>query len=320
MGCGRKLKYFNAELPDIDGPEYETIAAFGNLCNNYDLTSIVHANHLCNVYGIDTISTGVTIAYAMYLYNKGVLTKDRAGMEINWGDGEVIVKLVDMIGRREGIGNLLAEGSLRVANELGADLEECAVVKGLEIPMHDPRSTTGLALSYATGPRGACHLRGDYYAVDFGTRVPDYGIEPTNRFESKGKAEMTAKLQNFKDLFDSLLMCKFSGLSPTSIADLLNAITGWGYNIDDMLTIGERSIDIKRAVSNKLGITRKDDKMPKISIAPLKKGSTAGSSPDMDVLLEEYYKCRQWDWDSGKPKKEKLQELGLDDVAKDLWS
>jgi len=319
MGCGRLLRYFNKDIDTVDGPEYETAAAFGPLCRNYDLDSIVYANHLCNRHGIDTISAGVTIAYAMHLYEKGILDNKKAGMKIEWGDGNAIVKLVEMIVRREGIGELLAEGSLRVGQELDADLEEVAHVKGLEIPMHDARSTTGLAISYATGSRGACHLRGDYYQVDMGVRVPELGIEPGDRFKSEGKAEMAAKFQNFKDLFDSVLMCKFAPLSLTQISEALNSITGWNFSPTDMGRIAERSIDIKRAISNKLGLTREDDKMPKISIDALKEGSTAGKSPDMRTLLKEYYDYRQWDWDTGKPKKERLIELGLDEVAYDLW-
>jgi len=318
MACGRLLRDYK-DIGVVDGPEYETAAAFGPLCKNYDLDSIVYANHLCNIHGIDTISAGVTIAFAMYLYEKGMLTRDQAGMAVEWGNSDTIIKLLEMIVKREGIGDLLAEGSLKVARELGVDPDEVAAVKGLEIPMHDPRAATGMALSYATGSRGACHLRGDYYGVDVRGGVPEFGVESGDRFKSEGKAPMAAKYQNFKDLFDSVLMCKFSGITATQLAEFINGITGWNYSTDDLCTIGERSIDIKRAISNKLGVTRQHDKMPKISIAPMPQGSTAGKSPDMDVLLREYYEYRQWDWDSGKPKRDKLIELGLNDVANDLW-
>lgn len=320
MGCGRLLKYFNAEIDSVDGPEYETAAAFGPLCRNYDLDSIVYANHLCNLHGVDTISAGVTIAYAMHLYEQGLLTEEKAGMKLEWGDGDAIVKLVEKICRREGIGDLLAEGALRVCKELGGDPEEVAHVKGLEIPMHDPRATTGMAISYATGSRGACHLRGDFYTVDIGSRVPELDILPGDRFKSEGKAELAARFQNFKDLFDSLLMCKFAGVSLTQITDMLNSTTGGEYTPADLNTAGERSIDVKRAISNKLGVVRDHDRMPRISIEALKEGSTAGKSPDMEVLLTEYYDYRQWDRDSGKPEKGKLIELGLEDIAQDLWS
>jgi len=301
--CGRTLKLFKKGLDEIDGPEYETADAFGPLCWNFDTDAIIYANHYCNVHGIDTITAGVTIAFAMYLYDKGILTEKRAGMKIEWGDSKAILKLLELIVKRKGIGDLLAEGTLAVARSLGVDPNEAAQVKGLEIPMHDPRMSTGQAISYATGSRGACHLRGDYYATDLGGNIKEYDIKAMDRFQSEGKAAMAAKLQDYKDLFDSVLACKFSNYTPTETSAMLNAVTGWQTTPLDILKTGERSMNLKRAISNKLGVTRELDKMPQIAIEPLPDGSTAGKSPDMDVLLKEYYEYRQWDWDTGKPKK-----------------
>ncbi len=317
--CGRELKHFKKGPDSIDGPEYETAGVFGPLSWNFDKDIIVQANQFCNETGIDTISAGVTIAYAMYLFEQGVLSEQKAGMKIEWGDGKTILKLLKMIVKREGIGDLLAEGTLKVAQALGADPETVAAVKGLEIPMHDPRNTTGMAISYATGSRGACHLRGDYYSFDLGSRVPEYGIQAFDRFESKGKSPMAAKYQNFKDVYDSILMCKFANATPTQMVDFLNAVTGWNVTTDELLVIGDRSMNIKRAISNKLGVNRTHDHMPGISIAPMKEGATSGKSPDMDTLLREYYQFRQWDWETGKPKAEKLVSLGLADIASDIW-
>ena len=319
IGCGRVIKHFRKDLDEVDGPEYETGCAFGPLCMNYDLDSIVMANHLCNAHGIDTISTGVSIAYAMHLYDKGILTRNKAGMEITWGDGKAIVKLVEMIVKKEGIGQLLGQGVRHMAIELGADPSEAAHVKGLEMPMHDARAFTGMAISYATGPRGACHLKGDYYNVDLATPVPELGIMPGDRLQSEGKAEPAAKFQNYKDIFDSLLLCKFAPLSATQISEMLSSITGWTYTAEDLNTSGERSINLKRAINNKLGVTREDDRLPSPCITPLEEGSTAGKFPDMGTLLKEYYDFRKWDWKTGKPTKEKLIELGLEDAARDLW-
>ncbi|MDT8273719.1 MAG: aldehyde ferredoxin oxidoreductase C-terminal domain-containing protein, partial [Desulfomonilia bacterium] len=175
IGCGRTVKDFRPGI-SIDGPEYETTMAFGPLCMNYDFDTIIEANHLCNTHGIDTISVGVAIAYAMYLYEMGVLTREQAGLEIRWGDGGAIIELVEMIIRQEGIGKLLSQGTLAMAREFGRDEGEAAQVKGMEMPMHDPRAFHGMAISYATGPRGACHLKGDYYTVDLGTAVPEFMI------------------------------------------------------------------------------------------------------------------------------------------------
>jgi len=319
VGCGREVHNFRKGLETVDGPEYETVIAFGPLCMNFDFASIIEANHLCNAHGIDTISTGVSIAYAMYLYELGVLTKKRAGMEIKWGDGKTIVKLVRMIIKQEGFGKLLSQGTLRMAQEFGRDPGEAAQVKGMEIPMHDPRAFTGMAISYATGPRGACHLKGDFYNVELGNTVREYTILPGDRFGSEGKAEMSAKYQNVKDLYDALTLCKFAPYKPTLICKCVAAITGWDYTPEELFTTGDRSLTIKRVISNRLGLTRADDKLPKIVTVALDEGASAGKTPNMDLMLKEYYAYRQWDWETGKPKKEKLIELGLTQAAADLY-
>ncbi len=318
IGCGRELMDFRPGL-NVDGPEYETAVAFGPLCMNSDLDSIVRANHLCNVHGIDTISAGVSVAYAFYLYEKGVLTKDRVGFELKWGDGEAMVKLVEKIIAQEGIGKILSQGTLAMAKEFDRSPDEAAQVKGLEMPMHDARAFHGMAVSYATGPRGACHLKGDYYNVDLGNLVLEYMILPGERLSSEGKSEGAAKFQSLKDLFDSLLLCKFAPLPPTQLCEMLNAVTGWQFGPQELLAAGDRSVNIKRAVSNKLGLTRDHDRLPRILTAALDEGTTAGVEPDMDKMLKGYYQCRGWDWETGRPGKEKLLELGLNQVAAEMY-
>ena len=319
IGCGRLVKGFEADL-DVDGPEYETAAAFGPLCLNTDLDSIVEANHLCNVHGLDTISTGVSIAYALHLYEQGVLSEKDVGMELRWGDGRAILRLVEMIANQEGFGEILAQGTLAMARRFGRDEGEAAQVKGLEMPMHEGRAFHGLALSYATGPRGACHLKGDYYNVDLGNLVVEYGILPSDRHSSNGKAVFAAKFQSLKDLFDALTLCKFAPLTPTAISGLLSAVTGWEVDPARLLLIGDRSLAIKRAISSKLGLTREHDRLPEICMRPLDEGTSADRVPDMDKMLREYYAYRSWDWETGRPSREKLLELGLDQVAEDLYS
>ncbi len=319
VGCGRKVTGFRPELPAVDGPEYETTVAFGPLCMNFDLDSIIEANHLCNAVGMDTISAGVCIAYAMYLAEQGALAREAAGMDIAWGDGNTIIKLVRMIVDREGVGDLLSGGTLEMARTLGRDEGEAAQVKGMEIPMHDPRAFHGQALSYATGPRGACHLKGDYYSVDLGGAVAELDIAGGERLSSEGKAVSAAKYQSLRDLFDSLTLCKFAPLSVTQICAILNAITGRQYTPKTLLQAGDRSINIKRAIGNRLGLRREDDRLPGICLEALSEGSTEGVIPDMNRLLRQYYDYRQWDWATGKPKKEKLLELGLERIARDLY-
>ncbi len=322
IGCGRIIKDFTDDIKQVDGPEYETVASFGPLCMNFDLDSVVMANHLCNRHGLDTISLGVCIAFSMYLYEKGVLTAENAGMEIKWGDKEAILKLIDLVIRQEGIGKLLSKGVKLMAEELGVDPEEAAHVKGLEFPMHDPRAYQGAALSYAVGPRGACHLKGGFYSFDApGTEVGlELGITFTDKNDPSQKGALTAKILRFCELYNSFTLCQFSPIPASMIAKILSAVTGNDFKTMDLLTFGERSLNLKRAINNMLGVTRKDDRLPAIASKALKEGATAGREPDMDLMLKEFYDVSQWDWDTGKPKKSKLIELGLQKVAEDLYA
>lgn len=322
IGCGRIIKNFTDDIKQVDGPEYETVASFGPLCMNFDLDSVVMANHLCNRHGLDTISLGVCIAFAMHLYEKGILTKEKAGMEIKWGDKEAILKLIDLVIRQEGIGKLLSKGVKLMAKELGVDPEEAAHVKGLEFPMHDPRAYQGAALSYAVGPRGACHLKGGFYSFDApGTEVGlELGITFTDKNDPSQKGALTAKILRFCELYNSFTLCQFSPIPASMIANILSAVTGNDFKTMDLLTFGERSLNLKRAINNMLGVTRKDDRLPAIASRALKEGATAGREPDMDLMLKEFYDVSQWDWDTGKPKRSKLIELGLQKVAEDLYA
>jgi len=319
IGCGREVKHFRQDIPRVDGPEYETVGALGPLCLNYDLESIVEANHLCNAYGMDTISTGVSIAYAMHLAGQGALPSDPELGELTWGDGRAIVKLVRMIAERRGLGRLLGEGALAMAQALGRDPDEAAQVKGLEMPMHDARAFHGMAVSYATGPRGACHLKGDYYNVDMGVAVAEFDIRPGMRFGSQNKGESAAKYQGLKDLYDALTICKFSPLGVTQLVKIVNAITGWEMTPADLLAAGLRSLNLKRAINNKLGLTRRDDRLPRVCLRALEEGSTAGREPAMETMLQDYYQFMGWDWETGRPGRARLLELGLGHVAEDLY-
>ena len=319
IGCGRTVKDVGPDHREVDGPEYETTGAFGPLCMNFDLDVIVEANHLCNVYGLDTISAGVSIAYAMYLFEKGVLTEDNTGMTIHWGDGETILRLIHMMARGEGIGRQLAQGTLAMAKVFGRDPGEAAQVKGLEIPMHDARAFHGQAVTYATGPRGACHLKGEYFNVELGAKVKEYEIFPGDRLSSENKGAAAAKLQSLKDLYDALTLCKFAPLKATQLCRILSAVTGEPMDPPKLLETGDRSVNLKRAINNRLDLDRSGDQLPYIAAEALTEGSTADKAPDMDLLLKDYYAYRGWDWKTGKPKWETLVALGLGHVANDLY-
>ncbi len=321
IGCGRVIKDFTDEINKVDGPEYETVAAFGPLCMNFDTDTVVMANHICNQHGIDTISAGACIAFAMHLYEKGVLDREAAGMEIKWGDGKVILKLLDMIIHQEGVGKILSKGVKHMAETFGVDPEEAAHVKGLEIPMHDPRAYQGAALTYAVGPRGACHLKGSFYSFDVpGNEIGlDLGISFTDKDNPDQKGALSAKILYFCELYNSFTLCQFSPIPASMMAQLLSDITGTEFTAMDLLTLGERSLNLKRAINNRLGVTRADDRIPKIARNALSEGATAGIEPDMDLMLKDFYRICNWDWDTGKPAKSKLLELGLDKAARDLW-
>ena len=321
IGCGRVIKDFTDEIKTVDGPEYETVAAFGPLCLNFDIDSVVMANHLCNQHGIDTISAGASIAFAMHLYEKGFLSRDAAGMEILWGDSECLLKLLQMIINQEGFGKTLSKGVKKMAEALGVDPDEAAHVKGLEIPMHDPRAYQGAALTYAVGPRGACHLKGGFYSFDVpGNEIGlDLGISFTDKNDPAQKGAFSAKILHFCEIYNSLTLCQFSPIPAGMIAQLLSDITGVEYTAMDLLTFGERSLNLKRAINNWLGVTRMDDRLPAIARNALSEGATAGIEPDLELMLKDFYKVSNWDWETGKPAKSKLLELGLREAARDLW-
>ena len=320
IGCGRLIPEAGDGIGQVDGPEYETTAAFGPLLMNFDIDTIVRANHLCNLHGLDTISAGVSIAFAMYLFEKGKLTKEKAGMEIRWGDGKAILKLINLIIRKKGIGKLLAEGTREMARALRVSQDEAAHVKGLEVPMHDARAFVGMALTYATGPRGACHLKGDYFTIDTpADGVPELGIFAGDKNLSPGKAVSVARFQCYTELYNSLTLCKFAPYTASQICEMLSTVTGWTLTPQDLLAFGERSLNLKRAINNRLGITRGDDTLPRIVTKALSEGATAGQEPDMALMLKDYYDYMKWDWDTGKPTKEKLVALGLETQAHDLW-
>lgn len=316
IACGRKTKLQKYGVSEADGPEYETIAALGALLVIDDLPGIAYAGHLCNLYGLDTISTGATIAFATYLFEKGVLRlSDTDGVELKWGDIDIVIKLAEKIARREGFGDILADGSLSLAKRY--KVEEAAVqVKGLEVGMHDPRAFSGMSVAYATSPRGGCHLHSDFFMVEVGGEIPELGIVASPRPQwgesSKEKAQIVARHQDWRSIYDALVLCKFAGLPASLISKLVSAATGWETTPLDLLKNGERIFNMKRLTNLRFGLTPKDDGLPDLLLKPLPNGGTKGNVPDIKLMLEEYYRFRGWDKTNGKPVKQKLKELGLD--------
>jgi aldehyde:ferredoxin oxidoreductase len=321
VACGREvtLKDTPYGVEAVDGPEYETVAMLGSLLLVDDLPGVAYANHLCNAYGMDTISAGSSIALAYLLYDRGILTAhDTGGLALRWGDIETAHTLLGMITRRQGFGDALAEGTKRLAARYGA--EDLAVhVNGLELPAWDPRAVSGMAVVYATSPRGACHMQGDMYMVDMGMEFPEVGILPSGRFRTRGKAGTVARLQDWRTLYNNAIMCIFVNPTPPLLAQLLSTSTGGPPDVEWWRRSGERTFHLKRALNNRLGVRRGHDRLPQRLLIPLSNGSL-GRTPRMERLLEDYYAARDWDWETGKPSRERLLELGLADIAADLWA
>lgn len=309
---------------DAPGPEYESTAALGAMCLVTDVKAVCYANHLCNVYGLDTITTGATIAFAMECYEKGLLSReDTDGIALCWGSEEAVIQMVHKIGTQEGAGRLLGLGTRRLAEKVGGGAADFAVqVKGLELPMHDPRAGFAWAPNYATATRGGCHLHGmtDLYE-DSEDPIPEWGFTGSyKRLSNRGKAEMARFAQNWAHILDSLVMCYFATvvLQPSDFCRLINTATGRDLKPMDLLKIGDRINALHRAYNCRCGIRRRDDTLPKRAMTPLQEGGAAGHVPDLEGLLAQYYRLRNWNPD-GQPDRQALRELGLEDAARDLY-
>lgn len=311
IACGRvtEIKEGKYKGHHGEGPEYETTWALGLMCGVYDLNAITYAHYLCNEYGLDGISAGVTIACAMELYEKGYIPERDVPFPIRFGDGETVVKLVQMMGEREGIiGNLLAEGSYRLAEHYGHP-ELSMSVKKQEIPAYDPRAMKGIGLNYATSNRGACHVRG--YTISQEVIDWPYAVD---RLKYEGKAELTKYMQDFTAVIDSSGMCLFTIFGMGYIRDygtILRAVTGIPYSDEELLKAGERIWNMERLWNLRAGFTKKDDTLPpRLLKEPIVTGPSKGEVCQLDRMLPEYYQLRGWD-EEGRPTKEKLEELGL---------
>ncbi len=321
IGCGRTIHVKEGEYETVEGggPEYETLGVMGSNCLVDDIEAVALANELCNRYGLDTISTGAVTAFAMEAYEKGIITKEEAGgLEINWGDPDVLIAMVKKIAVREDIGYLLGEGVEIAADTLGGVAPEFAVhVKGLPFPAHDPRNAVGTGLQFATSARGACHLSSFTHDFEVNSTFPELGYDTSpDRWETKGKAEFVAKFQNAMGVFDSLIFCKFIvyGLGDEIIKtmlDTVNSVTGWDMTFDEFMLTGERIFNLKRMYNNREGITRKDDNLPpRIRSHRRGTGGAADNLPHIGYMLSEYYEYRGWD-EFGIPTKETLERLEL---------
>ncbi|TRO57550.1 aldehyde ferredoxin oxidoreductase [Candidatus Bathyarchaeota archaeon] len=325
ISCGRKVKVESGLYSmEGSGPEYETMAALGSLCLNDNLESIAKANDICNRLGIDTISSGQAIAFAMECYEKGLI-ENTGSVDMNWGNPDAVVRMCELIGNREGLGAILGEGVRNASQIIGKRSEKFAMhVKGLEFPEHNPRRFKSMGLAYATSNVGANHNRGSPMLVERGLLSPELPWkEPVDGFSINDKGRITKVYQDLCCVVDSLGICKFMvfwGKMPLKLlVDYYNAITGWQINFDDLMKAGERIWNVQRAFNIKMGITKKDDTLPERFLKEsVTEGPAKGQIVELDKMLEDYYGERGLD-EEGKPGKQVLLDLGLEWISKDLY-
>jgi len=296
--CGLKTK---TEKERGKGPEYESVWALGSNLGNFDLEEVTELNYRCNELGLDTISTGGTLACAMEMSEEDVWSKID-------GFGEEVKEILNKIAYREGVGDELAGGSKRLCESYNCSFS--MTVKGMELPAYDPRGAAGQALSFATSNRGGCHLRG--YMI--GEEI--FGVPKLfDRFKTSGKSQLVKRSQERNAYLDSLIACKFSAfaLDENFYSRFMQSITGVEYTVSDLHTVGERIYDLERLFNVKAGFDRMDDQLPERFSNPLKDGASADNVFDIEAMLDDYYEAMGWD-ERGIPKKSTLERLGIQNL------
>ncbi|MBA7475472.1 putative oxidoreductase YdhV [subsurface metagenome] len=322
FGCGGLMKA-GEEYSYAEGahkPEYETLCMFGTNCLNDNLESIIKANDICNRYGLDTISAGATIAFAIECYENGIITKaDTDGIEMTWGNHKSIVAMTEKLAKREGFGAVLADGVKVAAEKIGKGSEKYAIhIHGQELPAHDPKLGYFYQTTYRLDATPARHTQGSEGGAPPGL-LPDFDKES---FSGRGEAHKVGS--NFNHIVNSSGMCMFMYMTlPAAkvVVEFMSAVTGWDVTIGELLKTGERISNLRQAFNIREGLNPLQFKVPDrvLGRPPQKEGPVAGVTVDEDTMVKEYLAAMDWDTKTAKPSKKKLQELGLEDVAKDLW-
>ena len=316
IGCGRRvaIKEGLYKTDEMEGPEYETLVSYGAILLNDNLEWIVYINKKCFDYGIDTISSGATISCLTHHFEQGnITTDDIDGLKPEWGNIEVVEELLEKIVFKEGIGKVLAEGSDALAKKFSISQEEIATVNGLEVTYHDPRSNYGMALAYGIGLKGPSHNLLDAYYVLNGVPLEEIGIKVIDKYlDNEEMAEVCSLIMDYRALYSSMTMCSFCNPLPSHNAELIQNAVGIKFGLEEVKLYGERIANIKRLFNIKMGLTPKDDRLPKILTKPFNSGGSAGRTPDFAKLKKLFYKFREWELNTGKPTKNKLKQLGLD--------
>ncbi len=324
VGCHRYVKVEEPERYACEGPspEYETLAMIGAVNLVDDVKAIAKANDYCNKLGIGTISAGAAIGFSIECYERGLITRQNTGgLELKWGDGDLMIELVRQIGLREGFGTILADGTLEAAGKIGKGAERLVVhARDLDFPAHDPRACWSLVPNYATSTRGACHMKGVPEDIECNVFIlPELGyLKQTVFFHPSDKADLAVKLQDFTTMVNSLVPCLFmpdgACMALTDILNCFNAITGLHWSIGQLMQVGERSFNLQRLINIRDGKGPEYDKMPERMFEPAKKGFRKDKAPPADALIKDYYKLRGWN-EKGAPTNQKIIELGLEKPA-----
>ncbi len=314
--CGKAFVIKGKYEGELDGIEYETLFALGSNCGNASVESVAKANELCDLYGIDTISAGGAIGFAMDLYENNILSRKEADMDLSFGNSDAVVKMVEKIVHREEIGDVLAEGVKRAAEKIGKEAEKYAVhVRGMEPPAYDVRGIKGMGLAFMSSPRGACHLRSGAYSLELTGKFWKY--EGVDRFSADDKGQEISDMEDFMAVYDTLGVCKFSrGLFLLEgFADILEAAIGKRMDENGLLAIGERINNLKHIFNINCGWTKEDSKLPPKVRNPIPKGVAKGSfisEKEEKKMLQDYFEARGWD-KKGIPKEKKIKELELEE-------
>lgn len=323
MGCHRRVTINEGSKYDMDGygPEYETLGMMGSNCLVDNLKAINYAGHLCNMWSIDTIEFGGVVGFAMEAYEKGFIKESDLGFEMKWGDGDGMINLLKLIAfRKNEMGRLLGEG-LKVASEKLGCPELAVQVNNAVIPAHDPRAYFSMAVNYATGPRGPCHVVGFSEGSELGVPFPEYDLPGLDRFSDELKGKAAVAWQDLAQFNNSLTYCifyDFAGYSHKIKSDIVNAITGWDTDTKELIVeIGGRINQLCRMFNLKHGLVPKEnDTLPPRMFEPLKEGGAKGKVPPLKKMLKEYYVERGWP--DGVPSQETLKKFGLDFAVPDL--
>jgi aldehyde:ferredoxin oxidoreductase len=330
----------NKLIPEYGGPEYETLATFGSYCGVGDLHAVTYANQLCNEYGVDTISCGATLSWAMDCFANGVFTAEEMdGIELDFGNAEAMIAMLKKTLNREGFGDYLADGSAKAADRLGRGHEYLMTVKGQELPAHMPHVKRSLGLIYAANPFGADHQSSEHdpayhpksYARSTGELLAPLGLtdpQPTKALNAE-KVSFALKTQYTYSATDTVSLCQFvfgpggwQIFGPQEIADVLTATTGWEIGIDEMQEIGRRRVNMMRAFNAREGLARDADTLPKkLFKQALKGGRSDGiilEEAELAAGLDMYYEQAGWNVASGTPTRATLEDVGLGWVADDL--